>query len=69
MSGGKILIGLGILTILIGLWWEFSGKGFPLGKLPGDIHIKKENFSFYFPITSSIVISIILGLILKLLKK
>jgi hypothetical protein len=40
-----------------------------IGKLPGDIYIKRENFTFYFPLATSIVISIILSLILWLLRK
>ena len=54
---GSILVGLGVALSLFG---RIPG----LGKLPGDILIKKENFTFYFPITTSIIVSIILSLIM-----
>ncbi len=59
----KILISIGILLIIVGLLWQFGGKYIPLGKLPGDIMIKREHSTFYFPITTSILISIVLSLI------
>jgi hypothetical protein len=52
---GKSLIAAGVVLILFGLIVQFFGK------LPGDIYIKKGNFSFYFPLASSILISIILS--------
>ncbi len=62
---GKLLIIFGALLIVIGIFIYFGEKvGF--GKLPGDIYYKKGNFSFYFPIVSSIVISIILTVILNI---
>lgn len=62
---GKILIFLGILLILLGLLFPLLQKiGF--GRLPGDIFFKGKNFTFYFPITSSIIISILLSFILGL---
>ena len=60
---GRILIVIGIILIIVGLAFLFADKIPFLGKLPGDIYIKKENFSFYFPVTTSIVISIILTII------
>jgi hypothetical protein len=65
---GKIFIFLGIAFILIGLFLIFF-KNFPLFHLPGDIIIQKENFSFYFPITSMILISIVLSFIFNILNK
>jgi uncharacterized protein HemY len=59
----KILIYIGFLLILIGLVFSFAGKIPYLGKLPGDIYIKRKNFTFYFPITTCILISIILSII------
>jgi len=56
----KIFIFIGVVFIIIGLLLYFF-KDFPLFHLPGDIVIKKENFTFYFPITSSIIISIVLS--------
>ena len=65
----KILIMLGIVLIVFGLILYFS-KDIPiLGKLPGDIHIRKERFSFYFPFTTSLLISIFISLILYLIQK
>jgi hypothetical protein len=55
---GKLLITIGAIILIIGIVIYFSGKlPFP-GKLPGDIIIKKENFIFYFPVVTSILISI-----------
>ncbi len=59
---GKFLIALGALLIIAGVVLVFF-KGIPLGKLPGDIRIENGNTSFYFPITTSIIISIILSVI------
>jgi heme/copper-type cytochrome/quinol oxidase subunit 2 len=67
---GKSLILLGVVVIIVGMVLLFSDKlPFNLGKLPGDISIKKENFSFYFPITTSIIISILLSLLFYLFSK
>ncbi|HOV90366.1 MAG TPA: DUF2905 domain-containing protein [Syntrophorhabdaceae bacterium] len=66
---GKIFIIIGILFIIIGLVFMFADKIPYIGRLPGDIHIKKENFSFYFPITTSIIISIILTIIFSIFRK
>ncbi|MFB4163773.1 DUF2905 domain-containing protein [Alteribacillus sp. JSM 102045] len=63
----KLLIGLGIALIIFGLIWQVGGKFISLGKLPGDIIIKKENTTFYFPIVTSIVISIVLSLLFYIL--
>jgi len=60
---GKILIFLGFLLIFIGILFLFGSKIPFFGKLPGDIYIKKENFTFYFPITTCFLISIILSII------
>jgi hypothetical protein len=61
---GKLLIIVGIVIVAAGVLLTFFDKIPFLGKLPGDIHIKKENFSFYFPITTSIIISVLLSLVL-----
>ncbi|WP_201353500.1 DUF2905 domain-containing protein [Hydrogenimonas urashimensis] len=60
---GKLLIGMGVILILFGLFVSF------VGKLPGDIVIKKENFTFYFPIATSILLSILLSLIFYLFSR
>ncbi|MCF6092748.1 DUF2905 domain-containing protein [Microaerobacter geothermalis] len=56
----KMLIGLGIVLIMIGLIWQIGGRFLPLGRLPGDIVVEKENFKFYFPVMTSIILSIVL---------
>ncbi|MEB2308298.1 MAG: DUF2905 domain-containing protein [Candidatus Brocadiaceae bacterium] len=66
---GKILIGLGILMIIVGGLFVLGGKIPFLGRLPGDVAIQRKNFSFYFPITTCIIISIILSLIMWLLRR
>ena len=63
---GKILILTGIVLIVFGLLFIFSHK-LPFGKLPGDIVIKKGNFTFYFLLGLSIIISIILTVIMYLI--
>ncbi len=63
-SIGKLLIFIGIILILFGGVFVLAQK-FPwIGRLPGDICVKRENFSFYFPITTCILISIIISFIL-----
>ena len=64
----KIFIFLGIVFILIGVVL-YIFKDFPLFRLPGDIVIEKENFKFYFPITSAIIISVVLSLIFSIISK
>ena len=67
---GKILFILGIVLVTGGLIVWFAGDKFSwIGRLPGDIRIEKENVRFYFPITTMILVSIIVSLILYLLKK
>jgi len=70
MSGlGKSLIITGLLIAMIGVLITLAGKIPWLGRLPGDIFIKKESFTFYLPLTTSILLSLILSLILWLLRK
>lgn len=66
---GKILILFGIILILIGGVILLAGRIPWIGRLPGDIFIQRKNFSFYFPIATSIIISIILTLIFTLLNR
>ena len=58
----KLFIIGGIVLVAVGIFWQFGSKYVPLGKLPGDIAVEKENFSFYFPITTMIIVSIIVSL-------
>tara|TARA_B100001248_G_scaffold105229_1_gene78415 strand:- start:347 stop:550 length:204 start_codon:yes stop_codon:yes gene_type:complete len=64
----KLLIIVGLLLILIGLLYPFL-KDLGFGRLPGDIVFKKENSSFYFPIVTCIIVSVVISLILIFLKK
>ncbi len=67
LSGiGKIIIILGLILVVTGLLLMFSDKIFNLGRLPGDILIRKGNFTFYFPVVSMIILSILLSLIVNL---
>jgi hypothetical protein len=61
----KPLIIIGLLITLTGFLWPIISK-IPFGKLSGDISVEKENFGFYFPVTSSIVVSILLTLLFKI---
>jgi len=56
---GVVIAGLGLLMML----------GLPIGRLPGDFYVKRENFSFYFPLATSIILSIILTLLLALFRR
>ncbi len=58
----KILIIIGLILLLVGLLWPLIQK-LGLGRLPGDIAIEREGFSFFFPLTTSIIISLVLSLL------
>ena len=66
---GKLLIILGLILTLLGLLLTFSGKVPFLGKLPGDIHIERENFSFYLPLGTCLLLSLILSLVFWLFRR
>lgn len=66
---GKTVIILGFILVAVGLLLMLSPKIPWLGKLPGDIYIKREKFSFYFPLTTSILLIIIVSLVLYLFGK
>jgi hypothetical protein len=68
-SIAKILFIIGGVFILAGVLWQVTGGNIPLGKLPGDIRIEGKNGGFYFPITSCILISVILTVIFRLFNK
>jgi Protein of unknown function (DUF2905) len=65
---GRWLIILGVVLVVAGLLWPWLSK-LGLGRLPGDIVIERENFRLYLPITTSILVSIVLSLILWLLNR
>ena len=64
----KTLVIIGVLFILVGLLYPFL-RDIGFGRLPGDIVIKKENSSFYFPIVTCIIVSVVVSLILMFFKK
>ena len=66
---GKLLILLGVFIILIGIFLLIGDRIPWLGRLPGDFIIRKKNFTFYFPLATSIIISIILTFIFTFLSR
>jgi hypothetical protein len=64
---GRLLITFGVILIILGLLWNFFGKS--LGRLPGDIVIKRESFTFYFPLATSIIISLALSAVLWFIRR
>ena len=67
---GKFVVILGVLLVVVGvLLWRFPGLFAWVGKLPGDIAVQKGNFSFYFPVVTCIVVSIILTLLSWLFRR
>ncbi|GFO54316.1 hypothetical protein GMSM_13230 [Geomonas sp. Red276] len=66
---GKSLIVIGLVIALIGVILTLAGRIPWLGRLPGDIYVKRENFTFYFPLATSIIVSIVLSFILWLFRK
>jgi hypothetical protein len=70
---GRMLVLLGVVLVVVGglLWLGGAAGGkIPfLGRLPGDIHVQRDNWSFYFPLTTSILLSIVLTLILAFLSR
>lgn len=64
----RLLVTLGIVLVIVGLAWPWLTR-IGLGRLPGDIVIERENFRFYFPITTMVLASLVLSLIIWLLRK
>ena len=70
MQAGKYIIVAGGIIIIVGVVvYFFHDKLQWLGRLPGDIRVEKENFRFYFPITTMILVSVVLSLVFQLIKK
>lgn len=61
---GKILVGFGLLIALAGVVLVLVGRVPWIGRLPGDIHIQRGNFIFYFPLATSLLLSVVLSLLL-----
>ena len=66
---GRMILTFGIVLVVIGGLMLLGGKLFGLGRLPGDIFIQKGNFSFYFPLVTCIILSIVLTIILNLFRR
>jgi ribose/xylose/arabinose/galactoside ABC-type transport system permease subunit len=64
----RILVTLGIILVVVGIAWPWLSK-LGLGRLPGDIVIERDNFRFYFPITTMVLVSLVLSLIFWLFRK
>jgi Protein of unknown function (DUF2905) len=64
---GKVLIAFGLLIVLAGVVLLLVGRVPWIGRLPGDIHIQRGNFTFYFPLATSLLLSVVLTLVLYLL--
>ena len=64
----RTLIILGLLLLAAGLLWPVIGK-LGLGRLPGDIHVERSNYSFYFPLMTSLLLSVVLSVIIWLLNR
>jgi hypothetical protein len=67
---GRMFIVMGVVVVVIGLLMVFGSRlPFRIGRLPLDIHIQRGNFNFYFPLGTSIVVSIVLTLVFGLLNR
>jgi len=64
----RFLITLGIVLVVVGVAWPWISK-LGLGRLPGDFRFERGGFTFYFPLTSGLIVSAILSLVLWLLRK
>jgi len=60
---GKSLIIIGILLVVIGIFFSMGGKVPWFGKLPGDIIMHRKNFTFYFPLTTCVLVSVVLSIV------
>jgi hypothetical protein len=66
---GKLLVIVGVVLVVVGvLLWSGLGRGW-LGRLPGDVHYSRGNFTFYFPLMTCVLVSVVLTIILWLLRK
>jgi hypothetical protein len=68
MNVSRFLIMFGLIILAIGLLWPVLSK-LGLGRLPGDIVVERENYSFYFPIVTSLILSIVLSVIWSIVSR
>jgi hypothetical protein len=66
---GRTLILLGAALVIVGLLVTVAGRFTSLGRLPGDIVVRRSNFTFYFPVVTSIVLSLLLTLVMWFLQR
>ena len=66
---GRTLLIIGVVIVIMGLLFTFLPKGAGIPKLPGDIYIKRDNFTFYFPVATSIIVSIALSILFYFLNR
>lgn len=67
---GKGIVGLGVVLVIVGLLLWFGGDKLSwFGRLPGDIRVERPGFNLYFPITTMIIVSIVLSIVLSLLSR
>ena len=64
MGIGRTLVLLGVVLVIVGLLVGVVGRFTPLGRLPGDIVVRRPNFTFYFPVVTSILLSVLLTLVM-----
>jgi hypothetical protein len=57
----RVLIGLGVLLLVVGLLWQLGGRWLPIGRLPGDVVVERGNVRVYFPIVTCLIISVVLS--------
>jgi hypothetical protein len=68
INPGKMLIGIGIALVILGVVWLLGSK-LGLGRLPGDVLVRGERFTFYFPLMTCLVLSLLLSIILWLVRR
>jgi Protein of unknown function (DUF2905) len=64
----KVLILIGLALVVVGLIW-LAGERLGLGRLPGDIVVERESFTFYFPLMTALIVSVVLSLLLWLVSR
>lgn len=64
----RLLVTIGLILLVAGLLWPWIAK-LGLGRLPGDIRVEKDGFGFYFPLTSGILVSLVISIILWILRR
>jgi hypothetical protein len=66
---GKLLMGAGLILLVVGALLTLSGKVPWLGRLPGDLYVERDNFRFYFPLATSILLSLIVSFLLWIFRR